>query len=197
MAAPSIPPPEAEGLRLHGLLFTTDATAPWDFARAYLPHLAAWLRATNRVSADLCEAAAAEAVYSILSKPDRFDPTKGASLIAFLRMAATRDLQNLLRREERHAHEPLDENSVELHGADGKYEGTDDEERQAFLSRLRASLSEPDQNVLDLMLAGERKNEAFAKVVGVAHLPRKERDAEVKRAKDRIKARAKRMKDEP
>ena len=63
MRPPPIPPApaHAEGLRLHQALGSPSATATWDFARAYLAHLTAWLQATNpRAPADLCEEAAVE-----------------------------------------------------------------------------------------------------------------------------------------
>ena len=211
MAAPPFPPPppDARGLQLHGSLLTSDAAAPWAFAHAYLDHLAAWLHCLHPAAADLCEEAAVETVYGLLADPLRFDPQGGKSLLNYLRMAARCDLLNLFRREARHAHETLDENSVELHAVAGKYQGRDDDPlqalcdledeaaRQDFLRGWRGSLGGPDQAVFDLMRAGERKNEAFAAALGVGGLPPEEQEAEVKRAKDRIKARGKRLKENP
>jgi DNA-directed RNA polymerase specialized sigma24 family protein len=210
MAPQVIPPPpaDAEGLRLLQALSSSDPSATWDFARAYTDHLAAWLRARNSTGvADLCEDAAAETVASVLRNPAQFDPGMGMSLLNYLHLSAQRDLLNLLRGEARHAHEPLDENCVELGSATGNYQGKDDDplqvlcdredeqERRAFFKQLRGSLTEADQRVLDLMLSGERANAAFADALGVTLLPVEEQEVEVKRAKDRIKARGKRMRE--
>src|SRR5438270_12085792 len=122
------PPPDAVGLRLHQALSQPLPTAPWDFASAYLPHLVAWLQAKNqRVPPDLCEDAALETVYSLLSRPQQYQPAKGKKLLTYLRMSAQRDLINLLQRERRHQHQPFDEQRVELPSAGGNYEGKDRE----------------------------------------------------------------------
>jgi len=202
------PPPDEEGIRLHRSLLSPGAAATADFAFAYLPHLDAWLRSGNPgAGADLCEEAALEAVYGLMRDPSRFQPGKGKGLLGYLRMSAQGDLKNLLRREARHAHQPLDENCVELGRAAGNEKGEDgdpllvlcdredEQERRAFLGALRDSLPEPDRSVLDLMLAGERDYAKYAEALGVGRLPREKRDAEVKRAKDRIQARIKRTKE--
>jgi DNA-directed RNA polymerase specialized sigma24 family protein len=210
MAPQVIPPPpaDADGLRLHRALSTPDPLATFDFARAYMDHLSAWLRANNSpAAASLCEDAASEAVFSILHNPEQFDPAKGTSLLTFLRNAAQRDLLNLLRRESRHAHEPLDENRVELIPFAGNHDGKDDDpleilcdledeqERRAFFQELRGKLSEKDRRVLNLMLNGERRIALFAEALEVTHLAVEVQEVEVKQAKDRIKARGKRMKE--
>src|SRR5436190_8316512 len=109
------PPPEAEGQQLYQALLRSAVTSTLDFANAYLPHLVAWLQARNpQASPDLCDEAAVIAVHHFLKTPDHFDPNRG-TLLAFLHLAARRDLLNLLEKENRHAHQPLEENVVELH----------------------------------------------------------------------------------
>jgi DNA-directed RNA polymerase specialized sigma24 family protein len=203
-----LPPADADGLRFHRALSASDPSATWDFARAYTDHLAAWLRARNSAAvADLCEDAAVETVASVLCNPEQFDPGKGMSLLNYLHRSAQCDLLNLLRGEARHAHEALDENCVEFGSTAGNCQGKeddplqilcdreDDQERRAFFQELRGSLAEADQSVLDLMLSGERGHAAFADALGVTLLPVEEQEVEVKRAKDRIKARGKRMRE--
>ncbi len=211
MARQAIPPspPDTEGLRLHQALSQPNATASWDFARAYLPHLTAWLQTRNRDSADLCEEAATETVYGLLNNPGQYDPGKGKSLLNYLRLAARRDLSNLLRGEARHRHEPFDENCVELRPVSGKRVGTDDsplqvlcdredeQERQSFLAKLRGSLTAEERTVLDLMLSGQRDTRVFAEGLGITHAPVDEQESRVKRIKDRLKTRIKRMRDRP
>lgn len=212
MRPPTIPPApaDAEGLRLHQALSLPVATAPYDFARFYLPHLTAWLQTTNpRACADLCEEAAVETIYSLLHAPARFDPSKGKALLSFLRMSARCDLRNLLRRETRHQHEPLDENSVAFASSAGKYSGKvkgplqllceleDEQERQQLLEKVRAISNQTEQAVLDLMVAGIRNTDVYAEVLAIAHLLPRERRKQVKRVKDRINKRIERLRDKP
>lgn len=197
-------PSDEEGELLYKALLQPTATATWDFARAYLPPLADWLRSRNRhVSPDLCDEAAGETVRDLLMAPEHFDPRRGTKLLAFLRLAAQRDLLNVLEREARHAHQPLEEKVVELHGPGRNYqrgEGPltvlcdqeDEAQRQAFLDEIRADLRETDRRVFDLMAAGERATPVFAAAMDITHRPDEEQEIEVKRAKDRIKARMKR-----
>lgn len=203
-------PDDAEGLRLHQALESSGRIATWEFTRAYLPYLSAWLQAKNaRISVDLCEEAASETVYSFLNTPHRFDPTKSRSLLGYLQMSARRDLLNLLRRENRHRHEPLDEKNVELASVAGNYSGRvpdplqilcdqeDDQVRQDVAEKVRASLSASEQVVLERMLAGDRETGAYAAALGITHLPVEEQRKQVKRVKDRITKRIERMKGKP
>ena len=212
MRPPHVPPApaHAEGLRLHQALGSPAATATWDFARAYFPHLTAWLRAMDpRAPADLCEEAVVETIYSLLSNPDQFNPTKGKTLLNFLRLSARCDLLNLLRREARHRHENLDENSVAFASSAGKFigkdkgplqtlcDGEDEQERQRLLEKLYASLTATERVVLDLMLSGVSANEVFVRAMEIPHLPLEEQKRQVKRVKDRLHKRIQRMKDRP
>lgn len=205
-----LPPSDAEGLRLYQALGSPVPTATADFARAYLPHLAGWLQATNRrVSADLCDEAAVETLYNFLAASTRFDADRSKSLLGFLRLSARRDLLNLLRREARHKHDGLEENAVELAPSSGKYSGKvpgplqllcdqeDEEERRLFLEKLRATLNESEQRVLELMLDGVRGTQRYVEAMAVADLPLPEQRQQVKRVKDRINKRAQRMREEP
>lgn len=203
MAAPIPPPPSnAEGLRLHQALTGPDPAATLDFARAYVPHLAGWLATVFRgVSGDLCDDAAARAVFDVLRKPALYNPGRGKTVAEFMQMAAAGDLKNLLAKEGRHRHERLDEN-VELGPSGGNSregvlslmcEVEDNAEGEARVRNLRESLDTVEQAVMDLMLAGERATSRFAEAVGIAHLPTVEQEAGVKKIKDRIKARIKRL----
>jgi hypothetical protein len=66
------------------------------------------------------------------------------------------------------------------------------EARARVPAAVWAALSEVERRALELLLQGERRNEVFAQECGLAHLPKAERDREVKRLKDRVKARVKR-----
>jgi hypothetical protein len=126
-------------------------------------------------------------------------------LDAYLRMAATGDLRNLLRRERRHHRHRRDWESVEHSPEPWKYLGREDdpalrlciaeahaEVRARVPARVWAGLSAVERPALELLLQGEHRTEVFARACGLAHLPRAEQEREVKRLKDRVKARVKR-----
>lgn len=163
------------------------------FAEAVLPPLEADLaRQFPRTYPHDITDAADWAVAAFLRNPTSFDPARGR-LPAFLRLAARRDLLNLLDAEKRRRRGRIPWEGVEL----TQPAGNDPEEAEclADLPAMRAAvevLSDSDRRVLDLMLDGERETAVFAAVLGLADRPAAEQADEVKRVKDRIKARLKR-----
>jgi hypothetical protein len=96
--------------------------------------------------------------------------------------------------------------SVELYPADRKYKGTDKDPSvtlqlreqaakadEEVLSQVRQGLSAGQQRCLKLMLQGERKTAAFAEALGIEQRSPREQRIEVKRVKDMLKQRIKRM----
>ena len=64
------------------------------------------------------------------------------------------------------------------------------------LAQIREAFpDERDRRAVLLLIADERSTEAFAEVWDVADLPRDERFAVVKRNKDRVKARIRRLRE--
>ena len=61
--------------------------------------------------------------------------------------------------------------------------------RHEVIPVVSDGLSEGESRVLDLMLQGERKTTIFAQALGIDHLPKKEKAAEVNRVKNKIKKR--------
>src|SRR4051794_5298532 len=84
---------------LHRRLVAGDATAPAELALRFLDPLIAWLRGRNRVPQEVCVEAAEDAWLALVKSPTTYDPARGKSLEAYLRMSAQGDLANLLRRE--------------------------------------------------------------------------------------------------
>jgi hypothetical protein len=197
-------PSAQEGLSLHLRLCELDPAATADLCRACLDPLVHWLQ-TQFPKADphLRQTAAHDALIDYVKAPERYHPD-GCALPAYLRMAARRDLYNLLKREERHHHNRVAWSAVELGEEAGNIRGReedpsrlleDHEESQRWETLLRAvrqACTEAERRVLDLMLAGERDNTAHALALGITRLPAAEQDREVKRAKDRIKKRLER-----
>jgi hypothetical protein len=180
------------------LLHTGDPLARSDFADAVMEPLVSHLRRC-RVEADddAYWTAAGDAVLSVINNPAVYDPNRGP-LRSFLCMSAEGDLRNALKRERRHHTGRENRDCVELAAADGNTRqesrvvdgrSFDDPEVAAEV----AGFSSADHGVFELMRGGERETAAFAPVLGVGHLPRDEQSRAVKRAKDRIIKRLRRV----
>ena len=179
---------------LYQRLLTGGAVAPSDFAAAFLDPLVAFLRGTRHGADDhALQTAAEEAVLSVIHRPAVYDPARG-TIVAFLRMAATADLNNLRTKEARHQRNREDRECVELAGGDGNTPTSD--ELPSFdhpaLAEVLAALDATERRVFELMRAGERRTEALAAVLGITGWPAEERDREVKRVKERIMKRLQR-----
>jgi RNA polymerase sigma-70 factor (ECF subfamily) len=197
------PLPEEE-LRLHLLLVEGTLDAPADACRAYLGPLLRWLGTrAPKVDHDLRQTAVHEALMNYVMRPTSYDPRRG-SLAHFLRMAAHRDLLNLLRREARHHRHRSDWKFVEDGVQGGNLSGREEEPLmhlqrreaaehwQGFLQCFAARCAPEERCVLELMLAGESRTEVIAAALGRGDLPPGEQEREVKRIKDRLKVRLKR-----
>lgn len=152
--------------------------------------LSRWWRNTDP---DTVESAAADALLAFARRPSAYDPTR-SPLPAYLRRIARCRLINLLNSEGRHQSGRISWESVELHVAD-RNEPVDDDLPSFDTPALRAvvaGFSDAERGVFDLMVGGERDTPIFAAAMGLTDLPADQQEAEVKRAKDRIKARLKR-----
>lgn len=204
-ASPEPFPDPAAASALHRRLLDGDPTASYDFAAAYLGPLTSWLREHNRrLDSDFCEQAGGDAVVALIRTPPSYRPELG-SLQAYLCMSARGDLKNLLRRETKHRTHRTPWESVEHSPEGGKYLSRDDdpslplqiaEEQEQAKAALPPSvqdgLNEIEARVLELMLQGERRTSIYAAAMGITDRPADEQRREVKRMKDRLKARLKR-----
>jgi DNA-directed RNA polymerase specialized sigma24 family protein len=188
------PEPDAAAALYQRLAAGTDPVAPSDFAAAFLDPLVAFLRGTRRGTDDhAIQTAAEEAVLSVIRRPAVYDPTRG-TIVAFLRMAAAADLNNLRTKEARHHRNREDRECVELPGATGNTPTSDDLPSfdHPALAEVLASLDATEQRVFELMRTGERATEAYAAILGITDRPVGEQAAEVKRVKERIMKRLQR-----
>jgi hypothetical protein len=194
------PDEEAELLRK---LVEHRAAATGELLGSFLEPLFDWLAATNpRVDEQHREDAAVDAIASLAKRPDIYKPECGKSLGGFLKMAATGDLKNLLDKERRRASKRVAEFDVALLPARGNEIGTELEQQEeaerlgaTVLSIVKDGLTPEELAGLGLLLDGEKKTEAFALVLKLDHLPPEEREAAVKRFKDKIKVRIKRARE--
>ena len=195
--AESWPDPD-QALDLIHRLHAGDPTASAEFAASVLDPLVEYLRAANPGVNDHARLTAAEeAILSVIHHPTQFDPTRG-ELPAFLRMAAGRDLANILNAEQRHRHRRAGSDSVELLADARNISGTDDEPADfpsfddPVLVAVVATFTDEERRVLDLMRDGERRTAVFAASLGIADRPPDEQTRVVKQVKDRIKVRLRR-----
>ena len=190
-----------ELLEMHERLLAGDPTVTCDIFNAVAPPLIRYLRArfpslAPSVDPEAHTDAAHEALTDYFKNPDKFDPDR-SGLMGYLRMAAYRDMQNLLSKESRHARGriPLDDVVFDLDDGNDIAEAIADQMDADSLRReLSADMNEQESIVFDLMVEGERSAEAAAAALGIAHLPVPEQRREVKRIKDRLRRRLQRRK---
>ncbi|SRR5713226_7663726 len=197
-------PTRAAERALHARLLAGDPVAPSDLAETYLLPLAAWLlRRFPRVDPHLVEDAATDALLDTAQHPERYAPARLA-LASYLRMAARRDLLNALKSAERRAahHAPLED--VEL-GGTARNPTTEDRDDPAeivarrgdtapgLLAAVRAAFDAREQAVIELMLERKRDTRVYARLLGLEHLSAADQAREVKRVKDRLDKRLRRL----
>jgi DNA-directed RNA polymerase specialized sigma24 family protein len=153
-------------------------------------NLAAWRPATDP---HLIESAAVDGLLAFLRRPEAYDPSR-LPLPAYLRHIARCRLINELKREGKHQSGRIPWDGVELRLSDRNDPEDDDRptlDSPAFRAVI-AGFSDTDRRVFDLITDGEKDTPVFAEAMGVTALPPDEQEREVKRAKDRVKARLKR-----
>jgi RNA polymerase sigma-70 factor (ECF subfamily) len=140
---------------------------------------------------------AIDSIMNYLGAPEKYDPSK-RSLLGFLQMDAAGDLSNSYQRLKRERENRVD-SDVELadllrNSSTDEYP-SDREPVYMSLAKVREALPhDEDRRAVLLLIEGERSTDAFAKVWGLEELSPDDRFAEVKRNKDRIKARLRRLK---
>lgn len=182
---------------LHHRLIGGDPTASADLFDLYLAPIILFLGqvypSLKQADPELLWDAATEALLNYSQKPTAFDPSR-RSLEGYLKMAARGDLLNMVSKEKRRHSKIVPLESVEHMLADGN--NTLEEqllnrlELQTRLQQLNQveGLDQRDQQLMDLLQAGERRTEVFAEVLGISHLPAGEQKKLVKQHKDRLKA---------
>jgi hypothetical protein len=179
------PTPDEERQLLAQLLDNV-RTASEALAVRYLPLVThALTRSFPWVEPELRSDAAGGALLDLVSRPDRYDPARGG-LGAFLRMAARRDLLNLIQREKRARRGiPLDSVAEPIDRRNNKRDDelTWDDPR---LVAECAALDATEAAALELMRAGVRETATFARRLGLAHLSGDNQTRAVKRVKDRV-----------
>jgi RNA polymerase sigma-70 factor, ECF subfamily len=190
-------PDQETALALVGRL-PDDPAAPADFlAAVYLPLLGDAQSAHPTEDPDRVADVVEDLLLGFVQRPQQYDPGR-LSLRAYLKMAAGRDLLNARAKECRRRAREIPLESVAEPAANGKEEDEDDVRDWLADSRVAAVIAGFDtaeRAVWELMLTGERAGAACAGVLGIVGRPVAEQEREVKRVKDRIKARLRRAKE--
>lgn len=184
------------------LLRGDDPTAPSDLLCAYLSPLVARLcREFPRVDETVLHDVAMDLLIDLGMRPQRYDPTRSA-LSTYLRMAARRDVLNALDHEQRRSRRtaPLDDvelrpsawNSLWTRSSDPAATMLD-ADGDARVAALLDHFAGCEREVVTLIVEGERDTGRYATLLGIQDRPWDEQRREVKRVKDRLKGRLKRL----
>jgi DNA-directed RNA polymerase specialized sigma24 family protein len=183
----------------HERIVEQEPTAFAELCQGALPHLVAFLRREfSGQDPHLHETVAIDLLLDYQRRPEQYDPQK-LSLLAYLRMAARRDMLNAIDKQTRRQRKlaSLDDPLVELQAGgrnniqeafelDEWLQQHTDLSLQEILERLSAELDETDERVLLLMLEGVRETARYADVMGLEWADAESQRRDVKRAKDRV-----------
>jgi DNA-directed RNA polymerase specialized sigma24 family protein len=141
---------------------------------------------------------ALEALVAVIEQPHRFDPSRG-NLFGYLCMTLDGDARNR-RRDEANRGELFSAYAVETEDVGGNSYVTSpeigiDAKRIMKLHADKIASEDGDRAVLELFLAEEGDYAVYAEALGIGDWPLEERNAEVKRRRDRIEKRLGRLRD--
>ena len=182
-------------LPFHRRLCDGDRTVSDELAELLLtPMFERMSRQFPRADEHMLAEAVSEAFLDYCARPQQFDEGRGVPLVSFLLMTSGRNMRNLLRGEKRR--KAREERAAPIHARsivelDSTVGNLLQQEENAQLHRqeedVMGLLQDPqDRQILALRLRGGRSTEAFAEILGIAHLSIEVQRREVKRAKDRI-----------
>lgn len=184
--------------RLHADVCRGDPTAS---ARVFEVLLDPLIRTLGHSWPDQREAervrdAAIDSIMNYLAAPQKYDPSK-KSLMGYLQMDAagdlTNDYQRLKRERENRADSDVELDDLLRNSSIDEYPSDRDRIHMSFAEVREALPDEKDRRAVLLLMEGERSTDAFARAWGLEDLPPDDRFAEVKRNKDRIKVRLRRL----
>lgn len=190
-------------LQLHNRLLQEDITVPAEIAEYLLFTLIKRLhrRYPHLDDAHLVDTAVHEALIRYFQHPEWYDPNR-AGLSSYLLMSADGDLRNMLKGERGNmvfTATSLDDSEQE--GTMSLADGFDLEHEVASTlsttwSHLQNHLPNPvDQEIVQLMLDNIRETEIYADTLGIQNRPHREQQRIVKRHKDRLRKKLRRVLD--
>ena len=188
-----------ELLNLHERLLANDPVATVEFFEIVVPILERYLRYQfpsigPGVDPGIYLTATHDALTDYFKNPQNYDPSR-SGLMTYLKLAAKRDLQNLFRKESRHAAGRISLESVEFDQSDGNELSetvADSIDAERLREELTQDMTPTEREVFFLMAEGERSTKAAAAALGIGDLAAPDQAREVKRVKDRLKKRIQR-----
>lgn len=188
-------------LSLHRALIAGDVAASAKLAELLLPEITKYLGMKFRDEHDHDRVeAATDALMDYLDNPERFDPDR-AKLGTYLRFNAARDMENIRAKTARRLGRIEIVDPVELPESGGNNEEDDPVLQELMNSADQDELNhllqrtferEVDRGIAGLILDGVRETAEYSEVIGISHLSVDEQRCQVKKHKDRVKARLKR-----
>jgi DNA-directed RNA polymerase specialized sigma24 family protein len=182
-------------LALHRRLLERDPLAPEEASRLLLGPIVQQTQSRfPQLDDQLVADSVVEALLDYFDRPSRFDKGTGSELVGFLRNAAWRNAANFYRsgrrrlvREGRWAVELESARVAEDPSVGRLTEKEAQSDRERRVAQLMALLPDKvDREVLRMRLEGQRDTAAFARAMGVDHLPIAQQRKLVKQRKDRI-----------
>jgi RNA polymerase sigma-70 factor (ECF subfamily) len=186
---------------LHQRLLAGDVTASGELCDLLVDRLESRLqRRWPLISADDIHDAVVDVVVAYLQDPSRYDPSR-ASLSGWLELQAHRDLVNVEQRGQRRFDRAvlrLVTDNAESSPSASEQEAVDAvpvEVDLGVFARVRAEFpNEIDRRLIYMMFVeGDRSTASAAKVLGIVDLTAEQQALEVKRHKDRISRRLRRI----
>ncbi len=192
-------------IEIHQRLLQNDPLASSDLAQICLEPMLEFLsRKYPQTDQELIYEAATQAYFNYVERPNSYDPSK-KGLLAFLKMAAEGDLQNLRATQKRRAKRVISLEDVALHEWAGNINIEEEfinrteniarleQLKQTNLRQMKLTADTPlDQKLITLMQAGERDTRVYAQLLQITQLPVIEQRRIVKQHKDRLRVRLKR-----
>jgi hypothetical protein len=195
---------------LHRRLLDDDPVAPTEAMECMYEPLVRRLATSNpaiwQLDYTIITDAVVDALTSYIKRPQQFQPERGG-LFAYLVMSARGDLRNALARLRREQVRQVSFDPVahDRGGGNPLMDSSGDLAPQEHspgiralcraVQQVRRELDSREQEVLDLMIDGERRTAVFARVLHLGDRTPAEQEREVKRVKDRIKRRIMRRRD--
>ena len=198
---------------LHQRLVEGDPLAPSELVEAFSEELVRRVRARAQITNDdfIVYDAVTDALLVYAQQPTKYNPAK-SGLLTYLSMSAYGDYLNMLARERRRDKREVPLEYVEHRLSVGnnliedlliedvldtvmEREGIlTPEERIRLLQQVSERFPDPqDRQLLNLLLLGERKTAAYSAILGILDSDKNEQRRIVKRHKDRLSKRLKRL----
>jgi len=188
---------------IHQRIVSGNPTAFSELCEQILDHLVDHLlkQESGRNNEALCVEVATDTLLKYEQNPDKYNPSKGLSLVGYLRMDARGDLKNALDKEIRRSKKLVafeDPDVAERIGSRNYVQEATELDEWAeeltgqtaidLIKELEDELDDIEKRIVaDWIIDGKRDTESIAEILGITGQPIDYQRDEVKKAKDRLK----------